>query len=66
METESAAAATKRKYPLPGMAVGDSFVVALPNSGGLKVSACNYGKRHGMKFTVRAEGGGNYRCSRIA
>jgi hypothetical protein len=54
------------KYPWEQMEeVGDSFLV--PSDAGVatfRATAHNYGLRHNKKFTIRAVGGGRYRCWR--
>lgn len=49
-------------YPWQDMEVGDSFLVPGPHdkaSGGkVRSAACDYGRRHGLAFSVRVEGDG--------
>jgi hypothetical protein len=55
------------KYPFAGMQVGDSF--AVPSNirrEMVSVAAIRYGRKHGMKFTVRQMPDRTYRCWRIA
>lgn len=46
------------KYPFPDMEIGDSFFANIPSQK-LSSAAINYGKRYGMRFTVRKEGDGS-------
>lgn len=55
------------KYPFQSMEVGDSFLFPQDN-GKTRNAAIGYGRRKGMKFTVRCVDPvkGEYRCWRIA
>ena len=55
-------------YPFAEMKVGDSFAIesARKRQGRMCAIASDYGKRHGMRFTVRAIGDGMLRVWRIA
>ena len=54
------------KYPFAEMKVGDSFAVPPKiNRSAVNVSAMRYGRKHGMKFTVRRTVDGTLRCWRI-
>lgn len=54
------------KYPFAEMNVGDSFVVpAKVNRSAVNVAAMRFGRKHGMKFTVRLTKDGTLRCWRI-
>lgn len=56
----------KSKYPFGVLQVGDSFLFPAGTPRNKASSAAlNHGKRHGVKFTVRAEGE-RFRCWRIA
>ena len=55
---------TKRRYPLKGMEVGDSFFTNAPQRYA-SAAAIVHGKRVGQKFTTRVENGGT-RVWRIA
>jgi hypothetical protein len=58
-----------KKFPFAGMKVGDSFLVPKgANRAAVSVAAMRYGRKHGMKFTVRQTepGGKSFRCWRIA
>lgn len=62
-----------RKYPFGDMSVGDSFEVPVSGTNQQKkrdavsarTAAILYGKRHGLKFTVRKMPDGTVRCWRI-
>jgi len=58
--------ATRQLYPFPDMQVGDSFLVLdadwIKN---LRSAAYMYGRRHGVKFTIRKYGEG-WRLWRVA
>lgn len=54
------------KYPFAQMDVNDSFAVpASVNRSTVNVSAMRFGRKHGMKFTVRQMPDGTLRCWRI-
>ena len=54
------------KYPFAQMKVNDSFAVpANTNRSAINVSAMRFGRKHGMKFTVRRTVDGTLRCWRI-
>ena len=54
------------KYPFAEMKVNDSFAVPPKiNRSAVNVSAMRYGRKHGMKFTVRLTKDGTLRCWRI-
>lgn len=54
------------KWPFPDMKVGDSFAVSEKvKRQTIAVAAMRYGKKNGMKFTVRKSLDGNLRCWRI-
>lgn len=56
------------RYPFAKMAIGDSFAVASQKVGKVRAAACQYGKRHQAKFSVRLMNPlkKTYRCWRIA
>lgn len=54
-----------RKYPFPEMGIGDSFRVNDAVLGKVQAASFQYGKVHGVKFSVRKDGDG-YRCWRIS
>ncbi len=55
------------KYPFADMQVGDSFPIPpTMKRQTVNVAAMRYGKKHGMKFTVRLTEDRSYRCWRIA
>ena len=54
-------------YPFAKMAVGDSFAVPPDvKRSAVTVAAMRFGRKHGMKFTVRQMPNRSYRCWRIA
>lgn len=54
------------KFPFAGMRVGDSFAVPPDKKRTtVNVAAMRYGKKHGMKFTVRLMPDRSLRCWRI-
>ena len=55
------------KFPFAGMQVGDSFAIS-PNAKRttMSVAAMRYGRKHGMKFTVRQMPDKSFRCWRVA
>lgn len=54
------------KYPFAGMQVGDSFAVPPDvKRPAVTVAAMRFGRRHGMRFTVRQVADKTYRCWRI-
>jgi hypothetical protein len=53
------------KYPFMFMEVGDSFVVDAPKRANAAAACCDYGRRHGKKFSLRNMGD-HCRCFRIA
>jgi hypothetical protein len=55
----------RRIYPFSIMKVGESFL--FDNSERTKISSSStvYGKRKGMKFSIRKEGNDKCRCFRI-
>lgn len=55
-------------YPFAKMEVGDSFTIesARKQQGRMCAIASDYGKRHGMRFTVRTIGDGMLRVWRVA
>ncbi|CAH1657586.1 hypothetical protein CHELA1G11_13031 [Hyphomicrobiales bacterium] len=58
---------SRRRYPFYELNVGESFHISGSEKDmqAVRVAACHYGRRHGRKFTVRAEDEGG-RCWRIA
>lgn len=55
------------KYPFKDMQVGDSFVIPADiKRHTVNVAALRFGRKHGMKFTVRKIPEGGYACWRIA
>jgi hypothetical protein len=54
------------KFPFKDMQVGDSFAVP-PNvkRPAVNVAAMRFGRKHGMKFTVRQMPDKSFRCWRI-
>ena len=56
-----------QKYPFADMAVGDSFVVPPEvHRSTVSVAANRYGRKHGVKFTVRLTPDRTLRCWRVA
>jgi len=54
------------KYPFAGMQVGDSFAVPPDvKRPAVTVAAMRYGRKHGMKFTVRQVADKTFRCWRL-
>jgi hypothetical protein len=54
------------KFPFAGMQVGDSFAVPPDvKRPAVTVAAMRFGRRHGVKFTVRQVADKTYRCWRI-
>lgn len=54
------------KYPFAGMQVGDSFAVPPDvKRPAVTVAAMRFGRKHGMKFTVRQVADKTFRCWRI-
>jgi len=54
------------KFPFAGMQVGDSFAVPPDvKRPAVTVAAMRFGRRHGMKFTVRQVADKTFRCWRI-
>ena len=54
------------KFPFAGMQVGDSFAVPPDvKRPAVTVAAMRFGRRHGMRFTVRQVADKTYRCWRI-
>jgi hypothetical protein len=56
-----------RRFPFEHMQVGDSF--AVPHDvkrPAINVAAMRYGRKHGMKFTVRLTPDRSLRCWRVA
>ena len=41
------------KYPFAEMSIGDSFSIDYEDYHRVTSAACDYGKRHGVKFTTR-------------
>lgn len=65
-QKDSRPAGRKPKYPFREMKVGDSvFFDGATSSSNCAIAAHNHGRRHGSKFSVRAEGSG-VRIWRIA
>ena len=55
------------RYPFADMQVGDSFAVPPTiKRSSINVAAMRYGRKHGMKFTVRLTADRSFRCWRIA
>lgn len=55
-----------RKFPFADMKVGDSFAVPTDiKRPAVTVAAMRYGRKHGMKFTVRQVADKTFRCWRI-
>lgn len=55
-----------RKFPFADMKVGDSFAVPADiKRPAVTVAAMRYGRKHGMKFTVRQVADKTFRCWRI-
>ena len=55
-----------KRFPFESMEVGDSF--ALPADAkrtAMSVAAMRYGRKHGMKFTIRQLADKTFRCWRI-
>lgn len=56
-----------RRFPFDGMQIGDSFAVPLDVSRpAINVAAMRYGRKHGVKFTVRLMPDRSLRCWRVA
>jgi len=55
----------RRTYPFSDMQVGDSFRTDSEDRNRVTSAASYYGKRNGMKFSVRAEQNGGVRIFRI-
>jgi hypothetical protein len=54
------------KFPFAGMQVGDSFAVPPDvKRPAVTVAAMRFGRKHGMRFTVRQVADKTYRCWRI-
>lgn len=54
------------KFPFAGMQVGDSFAVPPDvKRPAVTVAAMRFGRKHGMKFTVRQVADKTFRCWRI-
>lgn len=54
------------KFPFAGMQVGDSFAVPPDvKRPAVTVAAMRYGRKHGMRFTVRQVADKNFRCWRV-
>ena len=57
---------TAVKYPFATMQVGDSFEITDNKvAKTVSTSASSYGKRHGVKFSVRKVSDGLWRCWRV-
>ena len=55
-----------KKYPFAKMKIGDSFAVPPDvNRSAVSVAAMRFGRKHGMKFTVRQVADKTFRCWRI-
>jgi hypothetical protein len=55
-----------RKWPFADMKVGDSFAMpADVKRVAVSVAAMRYGRKHGMKFTIRQIADKTFRCWRI-
>ena len=55
-----------KRYPFEGMQVGDSFAVPPEvKRATVNVAAMRYGRKHGVKFTVRLTADRTLRCWRI-
>ena len=55
-----------RKFPFADMKVGDSFAVPVDiKRPAVTVAAMRFGRKHGMKFTVRQVADKTFRCWRI-
>lgn len=54
----------RAKYPFAEMAVGDSFGVPDGEARRVRGAASDYGRRNGMRFSVKAHEGG-YRVWRV-
>jgi hypothetical protein len=56
-----------RRFPFEHMQVGDSFAVPPDvKRPAINVAAMRYGRKHGMKFTVRLTPDRSLRCWRVA
>lgn len=56
----------RASYPWDKMQPGDSFIIhPAMEAGTVASSAYAYGKRHGMRFTIRQHGN-HYECRRLA
>ena len=54
------------RYPFADMQIGDSFAVPPTiKRSAINVAAMRYGRRHGMRFTVRQVADKTFRCWRI-
>lgn len=56
-----------KRYPFAGMQVGDSFLV--PDDvkrTTVSIAAMRYGRKHGMRFTIRLTPERKLRCWRLA
>ena len=54
------------KYPFAKMKIGDSFAVPPDvKRPAVTVAAMRYGRKHGMRFTVRQVADKTFRCWRI-
>jgi len=55
-----------RKFPFADMKVGDSFAVPSDvKRVAVSVAAMRFGRKHGMKFTIRQLADKTFRCWRI-
>lgn len=54
------------KYPFGKMEVGDSFALPSKESNRVSMSATQYFKRHGARFTVRKVDSETHRCWRVS
>lgn len=56
-----------RRFPFADMQVGDSFAVPPDvKRPAVTVAAMRYGRKHGMKFTIRLTPDRSLRCWRVA
>jgi hypothetical protein len=55
----------RRKWPFGLLEVGESFVMTGVSDGSARSQACDYGRRHGRKFSVARIAGG-HRVWRVA
>jgi hypothetical protein len=57
---------SRRRYPYPAMAVGDSFTAPAPQARSVRATASDFGRRHGWRFTVQSQPDGSVRVWRVS